>query len=763
MSPAAGACILLLMLAGGSPATAQNRVDYSFSDRGGLQLRTQVGTDPAPRVGYARIQPEAGSSTPSGLAIFGLRQDGVLVAETGVPAARLVQSGRIFAEVSGPINTGIAIANPNSQPATISFNFTDTNGIDFGSGTTQIGAQEQIAKFLDQDPFNSGSEVVGTFSFTSDIPVAVIALRGLTNERAEFLITTLPVADPLDQLFEAVVLPHFADGGGWTTEVVLVNPGDSPISGTATFRDQGTSTRPAEASAVIVDNITASEFPYTLPARSSVRLRTSNPAGTTRVGSVRVAPSSGDRVPSSLAVFSFRNSAGTTVSEAGVSALPSGTGWRVYAQVSETALSEPGAVSTGLAIANNSDEAITVQLELTTLDGEAVGVTGSVEIPGNGQIARFLTEIDGLETLPRPFQGVLRISTASSPFDPDKISITGLRGRTNERGDFLITTTPAENETTPPLTEETLFPHFVDDGGYTTEFILYSRTPANTPAGTLSFWPQSSSETIDLRLGGSADLAVSQTGPPTCSISANTCDGLVYTIVVTNEGPEAAPASQLTDTLPVDPATGAVAATLVSATATQGACSDVSGGVFTCDIGSMDPQTSVTITVVVNVDPTVIGRVVTNRATVQSTVPDANVRNNTADLNHNVTPTLPETDLEVRESNIVDSTTGATRELTLSSTLLNNGRSTATGVNLTVSFDDDFTLVSTTTPSGCAMSQRTLTCSIGTLGVDVPLSVGFVIRPSRQTGSVSATLTLTPASSENDPVSTNNEQTATVQ
>ena len=642
------------------------------------------------------------------------------------------------------------------------FHFTDTNGIDFGSGAIEIGAREQIAKFLDQEPFSGGSELVGTFTFSSDVPVSVIALRGLTNARSEFLITTLPVADPLDQLFEPIVLPHFADGGGWTTEIILVNPGDSPISGTVAFRDQGTSSRPAEAVAVTVDDITAPEFPYTVPARSSLQLRTSNPVGMTQVGSVRIAPSTGDRVPSSLAVFSFRNSAGTTVSEAGVSAGRSGTGWRLYAQVSEGALSEPGAIDTGVAIANNTGQAITVHLELTTLEGEAVGVMASVDVPGNGQIARFLTQIDGLETLPRPFQGVLRISTASV-FAPENISITGLRGRTNERGDFLITTTPAENDTTPPLTEEMLFPHFVYNGGYTTEFILYSRTPVIAPAGTMSFWPQSSSDTIDLELRGSADVAVAQTGPPTCAIGVN-CEGVVYTIVVTNEGPETAPAIQVTDTLPVDPATGAVAATLVSATATQGDCSDVSGGVFTCDIGSMDPQqASVTITVVVNVDPTAIGRVVTNQASVQSTVPDANIRNNTADLSHNVTPSRPETDLEVRELSIVDGPTGATRELALSTTLVNNGRSTATGVTLTVSIDDDFTLVSTTAPSGCSMSQGTLVCGIGTLAVNLVLSVDFVLRPARQTGSVLATVTLTPASSENDPVSTNNARTATVQ
>src|SRR5438093_8226640 len=83
-------------------------------------------------VGYARIQPATGNTTPSGLAIFGLRQGNVLVSEAAVPASALISSGRIYAQVAGSVNTGLAIANPNSQTVTLSFYFTDANGQNFG-------------------------------------------------------------------------------------------------------------------------------------------------------------------------------------------------------------------------------------------------------------------------------------------------------------------------------------------------------------------------------------------------------------------------------------------------------------------------------------------------------------------------------------------------------------------------------------------------------------------------------------------------------
>ncbi|PYS24502.1 MAG: hypothetical protein DMG11_24310, partial [Acidobacteria bacterium] len=70
------------------------------------------------------------------MAIFGLRQNDVLVTEASTPATRSIQAGRIYAEITGTINTGLAIVNPNNQAATLSFFFTDSDGRNFGEGST---------------------------------------------------------------------------------------------------------------------------------------------------------------------------------------------------------------------------------------------------------------------------------------------------------------------------------------------------------------------------------------------------------------------------------------------------------------------------------------------------------------------------------------------------------------------------------------------------------------------------------------------------
>jgi hypothetical protein len=99
-------------------------------------------------------------------------------------------------------------------------------------------------------------------------------------------------------------------------------------------------------------------------------------------------------------------------------------------------------------------------------------------LPGTGQTAKFLSDI--FPSLPSPFKGVLRITATSSG-----ISVVGLRTRINERGDFLITTTPPTNEASAPATASMYFPQVADGGGYTTQFILFSGTSGQTTSGNL--------------------------------------------------------------------------------------------------------------------------------------------------------------------------------------------------------------------------------------------------------------------------------------
>ncbi len=470
----------------GYPDTVQRTpitsTDFTILNRGTVSARTG-GRAATQTIGYASVLPGPGSTTPSALAILAYRQNNALVSETTVPAVSLIQNGRIYAEVGGSVNTGIAIANPGAQTASVSFYFTDLNGEDFRSGTIPVEAGRQIVGFLNDSPFNGGSPIIGTFTFSSSVPLAVIAIRGYTNERSEFLMTTLPVI-PLPQTdSSAVILPHFAEGGGWTTRILLVNPTDGPVSGAVNFTGQGTPAAPAQPLFVTIGGQTNSTFPYSLPKRSSRVLETSG-AGALRSGWVRITGSAGGATASGMVIFSYKQN-GITVSEAGVPSSPSATAFRLYLEASGSiSTGQIGTIQTGIAIANPSNAPATVTFDLSNLSGASAGITGSAVVPAQGQIAVFANDITNFQGVTAN-QGVLRISS------PAAIAVIGIRARVNERGEFLTTTVHPVAESSIPSTTGLFMPHFVESGGFTTQFILFSGSANQSSSGSLRFFNQS--------------------------------------------------------------------------------------------------------------------------------------------------------------------------------------------------------------------------------------------------------------------------------
>jgi len=427
--------------------------------------------------GYARVQTSSGT-TPSAYLTFQNRLNGILVGQASVAATPPVSSGRIYAEVGAGVDTGVAIANPNPAGATVTYYFTDATGQNTAAASFLIPANSQISRFITQAPFNVGASFNGTMTFTSSVPIAVIALRGLLNERGEFLMTTLPVTSLSASPGIISYMPHFADGDGWKTQVVLINSTDTPTSGTVQFYGQGSGSVAGAPLSLVVNGQLSTSFTYSIPPRSSVKLATSGLGTVITSGSVRVLTASGPP-PTSLAIFTYRSN-GVTVSEAGVPAVTPSTAFRMYEYDCGDYL---GQIQTGIAITNPGTTAATVTVDLTELWGASTGMTATIVVPPNGQVARFLRQL--IPNLPYPFHGVARISS-SVP-----IAVTALRGDYNTRNDFLITTALPTSESAAASSAEVVFPHLVDLGGYTTEFVLYSGTAGQTSGGTISFYTQS--------------------------------------------------------------------------------------------------------------------------------------------------------------------------------------------------------------------------------------------------------------------------------
>jgi len=338
------------------------------------------------------------------------------------------------------------------------------------------------------------------------VPIGVTAIRGLINEHGEFLMTTLRVSDTSATTSGgSAVLPYFADGGGWTTHVVLVNSTNTTISGTVQFFGQGQTSGVASPLTLQVNGQAAVTFNYSVPRQSAVKLVTDGISNDVIAGSVWVTTDPGSSLPSVMDIVSMRVQ-GVTVSEAGVFAealdrcqtetLPLGhcVEFHMYAETTSAAMAA-GTIQTGVAIANLGSSETHVDFGLSLLNGLDTGLIATGRgIAAKGQATFLLHEL--FPTLPLPFKGILRIYSYN-PYEP--MSVVGLRARYNERSNFLMTTTPPTEVFSKPT--EMMFPQVVDSGGLDTQFVLQSSQrrychPFNCPrdiiaSGTLSFTSQS--------------------------------------------------------------------------------------------------------------------------------------------------------------------------------------------------------------------------------------------------------------------------------
>jgi uncharacterized repeat protein (TIGR01451 family) len=168
-------------------------------------------------------------------------------------------------------------------------------------------------------------------------------------------------------------------------------------------------------------------------------------------------------------------------------------------------------------------------------------------------------------------------------------------------------------------------------------------TPFPTTAGAFDTSFNGVIDAFVTKIIQASDLSVSKTDSPDPVTVGN---NLIYTINVTNTGPDTATGVILTDTLPAG-------VTFVSATPSQGSCSQ-SGGTVTCNLS--DLANGANATVMITVIPTTPGTI-TNTATVLGNEIDPNTANNTDTESTTVLP-LPQQQIQdlINEVNALHNT-----------------------------------------------------------------------------------------------------------
>jgi len=243
------------------------------------------------------------------------------------------------------------------------------------------------------------------------------------------------------------------DSTGYTTQFLLLNaPGASAINGTLHY-------------------LASDGSPLQMTAL--------------KLGSVQVVPFAGFNTPHAHAVLSHEEG-GVLIFQTSVEAETPLQTFRVYAEaVGDFDAGIAGSTRTAIALANPSSSPVGVRLELRGLNGALLRTSQPLVVPPSGQLAMFLNQVPGFETLAAPFEGILRVAATSGT----GVTGAGFRAIFNERGNTLFTTTGPliENAGAPGII---VFPHLAEGGGYTMQFVVVGGTAAQSNPGLLRFFNQ---------------------------------------------------------------------------------------------------------------------------------------------------------------------------------------------------------------------------------------------------------------------------------
>jgi len=430
--------------------------------RSGKAWITDGGSAAQP-VYYAFMRSMAGFSNALAGAVLTLWDAQSPVWELTVPALGASKSFWTVAEISAPSQTGLALVNAGSAPASVVLAIYKENGQQADTRSLRLAAGEHVAKFL-VEWFGLGlAPFRGTLEVRSDQALGALALRGTTNDLGQFIMTSIPTrGDGADAAGQIGALPQVADGGGYQTEWLLLNPSNTPLTGKVTFRRSAGTAWPLE-----IQGGAVSEQPYSIPAHGLIRWTTAGSDADTAVGYCLLIPDVGQAAPAGGAVIRYLP-AGGLQSETGLPFLPltssSGTYWEIGPDL-----------NTGIALVNPSDREQQISLQLFVRDGNEQVRRTQVTVVAGGHTAKFLTEL--FSGLPAASRGYLRIGA------PAPCGFLPLRMRTTSRGvifsSLLLGSLAAVGDR--------LLPQVVNGGGYRTQFIIAN--PGDlTSSGRISFY-----------------------------------------------------------------------------------------------------------------------------------------------------------------------------------------------------------------------------------------------------------------------------------
>ena len=162
-----------------------NTVTFQIS--GGQTRKIVSRATGALAVGYAKL---TSTGNVAGTAIFSeFAPSGILISEAGVPSSNALTRQSIFVDTQSGFSTGVAYANPDAGPASITLQLLNSEGVSVVPSTGRTLAGNQHTAAFVSELFPGAPAFAGTMQITS-APVALAAIALRFAPTGQF--TTLP-------------------------------------------------------------------------------------------------------------------------------------------------------------------------------------------------------------------------------------------------------------------------------------------------------------------------------------------------------------------------------------------------------------------------------------------------------------------------------------------------------------------------------------------------------------------------------------------
>jgi len=343
-------------------------LDRTLNANSLLIVDSQQPGNPTAQVGSAQLLT---SGNVSGFAIFKYAptgQEAVVPLETRNAPSYLLA----FDNTAG-VGTGIAVANITTQPANIPVVIRADTGMQIGTDTLSLTAQGHTSFMLASNyAVTSGKR--GTIELDTPASGQITALGLRANGSA---VTTLPVLASVAA--GGGSMAQVASGGGWQTTFTLVNTGTSSAQVQLTFFD---------------NNGTALSLPLTFVQSGTVKTASSL-SQTIDAGATLVVLTLGRNTGASLVGSAQLTTTGTVSGFAIFRYNPTGQEAVVPLETRKgsayvLAFDNTNGLATGLALANISNQAASVPVDLRDDTGTSLG-TATINLAANGHTSFLLT------------------------------------------------------------------------------------------------------------------------------------------------------------------------------------------------------------------------------------------------------------------------------------------------------------------------------------------------------------------------------------